>query len=135
MKCTMVRGFTLTEIMVGVVIMAIILFPALMVIMNESRVVTGTRDHSQAAFIAQNLVETARTYKFESLGSFVDEYKDRTYPYNGIEYTVNDLAIAEIKPASIDQVAAFKLSFSVRYTSREGRAMSLDLGTIIGRHE
>ncbi len=127
---------TLTEIMVGVFIMAIILFPSLMVIMNESKAITGTRDHSQAAFIGHTLIETARAYTFENLGAFPTEFQDRTYTFNGIEYSVKDLELAKITPSGdSSQTSAFRMRFSIRYTSREGRNMSLDLATIIGRHE
>ncbi len=129
-------GITLMEIMVGVFIMAIILFPSLMVIMNESKAITGTRDHSQAAFIGHTLIETARAYTFENLEAFPTEFQNRTYTFNGIEYSIKDLALAKITPSGdSSQTSAFRMNFSVRYTSREGRNMSLDLATVIGRHE
>jgi len=128
-------GFSLTELMIGVFIMAIVLFPTLTAIMGESKTVTGTREHSQAAFLGQRIIETARTYNFEKLNDFASEYQAKSFTFNGVVYQIQNLLLSDIKTKDPpDKIAARKLTFSLKFTSQK-HDMSLDLVTVIARHE
>ena len=121
--------------MVGLVIMAVVLFPTLSAIMSETKTVTGTREHSQAAFLGQRIIETARTYNFEKLSEFVTEYQNKIFKFNQVEYKVENLVLADVKTKDPpDKIAAKMVTFSLKYTSQR-HDMSLDLRTVIGRHE
>lgn len=129
------HGFSLTEIMVGVFIMAIVLFPTLLGISRESSTVTGTREHSEAAYLGQRIIETARTYNFERLSEFASEYQAKSFKVNGVEYKVDSLLLSDVKAKDPDgKVAAKKLTFSLKYSSQK-HDLSLDLVTVIARHE
>ncbi len=60
-------GVSMIEIMIGVIILALVLVPSIQVVLSGTRTVTATRDHVGAVFLAQNLIETARTYDFDRL--------------------------------------------------------------------
>jgi len=134
-------AFSLTEIMVGVAIMAIVIFPVLHVILSETKVVTGTREHSQAAFLGQRILETARTYNFAKLDAFVTEYSGKEFNVNETKYKVEGMDLVNIQttdPTPVDdkdKIAAKRLKFSIKYTTRDNNHLSLDLATIIARHE
>lgn len=126
----------MTEVMLGILIMAVVIFPSLTVIMNETKAITGTREHTQAAFIAQRVLEAARTYKFDNLEQFGTEHQAKTFTVNKIDYLVQNLLLEEITTTDPpDKIAARKLSFSVQYKTREGRESKLDIATIIARHD
>jgi prepilin-type N-terminal cleavage/methylation domain-containing protein len=128
-------GFSLTEIMIGVLIMAVAILPAIMVITSESRTVTGTREHSQAAYLGQRIIETARTFHFDKLPEFASEYQAKSFTFHGVRYQVEGLTLTDIRTNDpVDVVAARKLSFSLKFTSRN-HDLSLDLIAIITRHE
>ncbi|MBI3038151.1 hypothetical protein HYY75_03735 [bacterium] len=129
------NAFSLAEIMVGIVIMAVIFFPTLTAIMSETKTVTGTRDHSQAAFLGQRILETARTYNFEKLDKFADEYRGKVFKFNEVDFKIENIDLSEIKTKDPPgKIAAKKLTFSIKYTSQR-RDLSLDLASVIGRHE
>lgn len=104
------KGMSLVEIMLGVILLTLIIVPALNVINSKSKAVTATRDHSQAAFIAQKIQETARAFRFDLLDA--DQYAGdeitrkktfewktqnleqyRVHNLNGIKYEITDLKI------------------------------------------
>lgn len=131
------RGFSLVEVAVGVLIMAIVIFPSLNVIMNETKAVSGTREHSQAAFVAHRVIETARTYNFDRLQQeFQANYAGQTFKINDIDFTIGDFALEEVKssdPANV--VLAKKIAFSVTYKTREGKEHKLEIATLVSRHD
>ncbi|MBR4329616.1 MAG: hypothetical protein IKP71_07160, partial [Candidatus Riflebacteria bacterium] len=61
------KAVSMVEIMIGVLLLALILIPSLNVIIGQTQTVTATRDHAQAAFIAEKVIEIARSYPFDML--------------------------------------------------------------------
>ena len=130
------QGVTLTEIVLGVMIMAIVIFPSLTVIMSETKAITGTREHTQAAFVAERVMEAARTYNFDNLPDFGSSYQAKTFSFNNIAYIIQNLVFEDITTNDTPaKVIARKLSFSVQYKTREGRESNLEVATIIARHD
>ena len=142
------------EVLIGAVILALILIPSLNVIISETRTVTATRDHTQAVFVAQRVIETARTYRFEQLDKdkpglsstdtnqtleyqmLNDPAKNRT-TINGIEYKVVDFKIEGVRN-KVDGNASPTLalvSFGVDYLGKDGRAHRLDIATALTQQE
>jgi hypothetical protein len=130
------RGWSLAEMTMGILIMMIALVPALRVIMNETAVVSGTREHAQAASIAQRLIETGRSFPFEKLDRFVRENQNTVVRVQDIEYHVTDVLVENIMTSDPPgKVCARRLSFCVQYQSTEGRRLKLDLATVVARHD
>ena len=148
-------GMSMIEIMIGVMLLALILVPSLNVVISQTQTVTATRDHSQAAFLAQKIIETARACSFPMLDADqyndvpdtqkktfeyklknVDEYK--IYNLNGITYTI-DPEMTSIDPINtigaetntLPSLYAFK--FSINYEGKDGRNHYLDISTIIAQ--
>ncbi len=145
-------GVSLVEILIGIILLVLVLIPSLTVILSETKAVTGTRDHTMAAFVAQNLIETARNYKFAYLDA--DQYSGQpdiqqtTFEYalthqlkektiNGIKYEVKDARIDPVKntlaPDEPPILVLFK--FAIEYTGTDGRNHRLDLSTAIAQEE
>lgn len=132
-------GFSLAEILVGLGIMVIVIFPTLYVITNETKAVTGTREHTTAAYIGQRILEEARTFNFEKLDGAADAFKEtnlnKEFKSNEIVYKVTAMEVKPIKcsdPAG--KIAAKMLTFTLEYKNRENRTLKLELTTIIARH-
>ena len=68
------HGVSMVEIMIGVFLLALILIPSLNVVISQTQTVTKTRDHSQAAFLAQKIFETAHSFSFRLLDA--DQYNN-----------------------------------------------------------
>lgn len=66
------RGFTILELIIAVVILAIALFPFLMAMKGSGRSVRGTRDYSWAVFVAQRTLEELRSVRYRDLPSARD---------------------------------------------------------------
>lgn len=150
-KHTNYFGITITEILIGVIILALVLLPSLTVILSETKAVKATRDHTMAAFYAQLILETARNYQFKYLDA--DQYSDpnekqKTFEYalnntlktrkiNGIKYEIIDASVDPVKskvdPAA--QPSVMLVKFAVAYTGLDGRNHRLDVYTAIGQEE
>lgn len=61
------RGFTILELIIAVVILAIALFPFLLAMRGSGRSVRGTRDYSWAVFVAQRTLEELRSVRYRKL--------------------------------------------------------------------
>ena len=59
------KAVSLVEVMIGVFLLALILVPSLNVVISQTQTVTSTRDHSQAAFLADKILETAKAFGIE----------------------------------------------------------------------
>lgn len=149
------KAVSLLEIMIGVLLLALILVPSLNVVISQTQTVTATRDHSQAAFLAEKIIETARSFPFNLLDS--DRYesnsedykktfeyklwndeKYNTYELNNIKYTIStDKEYTSIdsisnKGAATDElpkIYAFK--YRIIYTGKDGREHHLDVHTAL----
>lgn len=147
-------GLSMVEVMIGVILLALMVIPSLNVITSKTRTVTATRDHSQAAFVAQKVQETARAFKFDLIES--DQYSSdpqmqkKTYEWklkneddfrrhnlNGIEYLIDEVAIDPAvnkeDPDTNQSVILLLFKFTVKYTGKDGRDHSLRINTAISR--
>ena len=143
--------------MIGVLLLALILVPSLNVVISQTQTVTATRDHSQAAFLADKILETARSFPFKMLDSDryesnADEYKKtfeyklwndsdfNTYKINNITYTISsDKDYTSIDAISVKDAASDELpnlyAFKCRilYKGKDGRDHHLDVHTILSQ--
>ncbi|HNW35989.1 MAG TPA: hypothetical protein PKM25_13710 [Candidatus Ozemobacteraceae bacterium] len=148
------KGMSMVEIMIGVILLALVLIPSLNVIISETKTVNATRDHTQASFFAQKIIESARTCKFDLLDA--DQYasdlntqkttfeyalnnddKVRTDTINGIRYQVKQAKIkyAVDKTDSTIRCNTVFLSFRVEYDGQDGKNHSLDIWTAISKRQ
>ena len=145
------------EIMIGVLLLALILIPSLNVIIGQAQTVTSTRDHAQAAFLAEKILEIARSYPFDMLeeerhnNDNDSSKKEKTFEYrlknkeeynthvvNGITYKIDPKGVF-IDPIttknadkdSIPNICAVK--FTIQYTGKDGRDHHLDIHTILAQ--
>ncbi|MBF0405989.1 MAG: hypothetical protein HQM10_01440 [Candidatus Riflebacteria bacterium] len=147
-------GMTMTEVMVGVIIMALVLIPSLNVIVRQTTSVTATRDHLMATFVGQKVIETARSFKYEYLDierfPATSTERVKTFEHimnndsskkivklNEIEYKIVDLKVAGVRNKNdLSQIPCLSLlSFGIEYKSKEGRNNRLDLSTAIAQQE
>jgi len=151
-------GMSMVEIMIGVIILALVLIPSLNVIIAETKTVNATRDHTQASFFAQKILESAHTCKFELLEA--DQYDSdpatqkttfeyalknnddiRTETINGIKYeVVNDDNKDKVKYAADKNDPSVRpnmvfLSFTVKYTGQDKQNHTLDIHTAISKRQ
>ncbi|HOY67414.1 MAG TPA: hypothetical protein PLP29_11025 [Candidatus Ozemobacteraceae bacterium] len=157
MKCAAHRprgGMSMVEIMIGVIILALILIPSLNVIISETKTVTATRDHTQASFFAQQILEAARACPFDLLDA--DQYntdentKKKTFEYalntndeirkgtiNGITYEVKQpkIKFAADKSDASNRPNMVYLSFRVEYKGQDTKTHTLDVFTAISKRQ
>ena len=152
-------GMSMVEIMIGVILLALIIVPSLNVIVSQTQTVTATRDHSQAAFVAQKLQEICRSYSFDMIEA--DQYdsnpdkKKKTFEWklkntdelkkhviNGIEYIVDDNEkMTRIDPLlkaadnSGQPPVAYLFKFSITYLGKDKRNHRLNISTAIAQRE
>ena len=144
----------MVEVMIGVILLALIVIPSLNVIGTKTKTVTATRDHSQAAFVAQKIQETARAFKFALLEA--DQYSSepqkqkttfewklkndddyRKHSLNGIDYQIEEVAVDAVEN-KLDSTQASNLclfKFAVKYTGKDRREHVLRINTAISRRE
>lgn len=151
------RGMSMVEIMIGVIILALVLIPSLNVIISETKTVNATRDHTQASFFAQKILESAHACKFDLLDA--DQYDDdpvtqkttfeyalennddfRTDTINGIKYEVVKTNDDQVKFAADKNDPDVKpsmvfLSFTVKYIGQDKSPHTLDIHTAISRRQ
>ena len=151
------KAVSMVEVMIGVLLLALILIPSLNVIVGQTQTVTSTRDHAQAAFIADKILETARSYPFNMLAEESQEKdndkKKKTFEYrlrnekeyntfesNGITYEIDtdpkntSIDFINIKNASKDaipNICAFK--FLLKYVGKDGKNHQLFIQTILSQ--
>lgn len=144
----------MVEVMIGVILLALIIVPSLNVIMSQTQNVTSTRDHSQAAFLAQRIEEICRSYSFKLVEA--DQYssdpkmqkktfewklknsnKLNKYESNGITYHVTnvsiDPAVNSFSPS--DPPVMYLVHFSIEYLGQDKRNHRLDIDTAISKRE
>ncbi|OQA05811.1 MAG: hypothetical protein BWY66_02226 [bacterium ADurb.Bin374] len=149
-------GMSMVEIMIGVIILALVLVPSLNVIISETKTVNATRDHTQASFFAQKILESAHACKFDLLDA--DQYDSepntqkttfeyalknndeiRTETINGIKYEVVKEKV-QIKYATDKSDASIKpnmvfLSFTIQYTGQDKKLHTLDIHSAINKRQ
>ena len=149
------HGVSMVEIMMGVFLLALVLIPSLNVVISQTQTVTKTRDHSQAAFLAQKIFETAHSFSFKLLDADLYnndaekqkktlEYKLKndpnfnTYNLNGITYKLdnNYTSVDPIKTIgaaedTIPSIYAFK--YRIVYTGNDKREHHLDIQTMLSQ--
>lgn len=149
-------GMSMVEIMIGVILLALIIVPSLNVIISQTRTVTATRDHAQAAMLAQKIQEICRSYKFDLISAAPHAgdiaMQQRTFEWrlknldemnkyviNGIEYRVDPASVkitAAENANETEQIAILYLfSFSIDYTGNDNRDHRLDIATAVAKRE
>lgn len=149
------KGMSMVEIMIGVMLLCLILVPSLNVMIGQTQTVTATRDHSQAAFLAQKIQEMAKACTFTMLDA--DKYNDepdtqkktfewklkndeeyKTYVMNGITYnidpeytSIDPLAAIGAEESTVPSLYAFK--FSITYVGKDNRNHHLNVSTILAQ--
>ena len=151
------KAVSLVEVMIGVFLLALILVPSLNVIISQTQTVTSTRDHSQAAFLANKILELAKSFPFNMLDSDrpqtnPEDYKKtfeyklqseedneyNTYNMNGITYkisrdknytSIDSISSIESGSEAIPKIYAFK--YRIEYKGKDGKEHHLDIHTIL----
>ncbi|GAB4275290.1 MAG: hypothetical protein Kow0029_16260 [Candidatus Rifleibacteriota bacterium] len=149
-------GMSMVEIIIGVILLALIVVPSLNVINTKTQTVTATRDHAQAAFVAQKIQEMARAFKFEFIEA--DRYASnpelqrRTFEWklkndeefkkhnlNGIDYNIEDVAIDPVlnsEDPDPDQIPiVYLLQFTIRYHGKDNRDHEMSINTAISQRD
>jgi len=148
------NGMSIVEVMIGVILLALIIVPSLNVIMSQTQTVTSTRDHSQAAFLAQRIQEICRSYSFKLVEA--DQYssdpntqkktfewklknsdKLNKYESNGITYHVTNVLIDPVVNSfsPSDPTVMYLVHFSIEYLGQDRRNHRLDIDTAISKRE
>lgn len=151
------QAMSMVEIMIGVILLALIIIPSMNVISSQTQTVTATRDHSQAAFVAQKIQEILRSYRFNLIES--DQYSSdtakqkktfewklknadelRKHVINNIEYLI-DPGLTSVDPVVLansdpsNPPMAYLVKFSITYKSKDGRNHRLNVSTAISQRE
>ena len=151
------KAVSMVEIMIGVLLLALILIPSLNVIIGQTQTVTATRDHAQAAFIAEKVIEIARSYPFDMLDEERHQNdkdsskKEKTFEYriknkeeyntfvvNGITYKIDpeSLFVDPIKAKDVDKDAVpniYAIKYTIQYTGKDGKDHHLDIHTVLAQ--
>ena len=154
MNASSKTGLSMIEVMIGVILLALIIVPSLNVIMSQTQTVAGTREHTQAALLAQKIQEIARSYRFDLIS--MQQYNDdpdkqqKTFEWrvnntdelkkhviNNIEYTIENLNIepAENMYESEQIPVLYMISFDINYTGSNGKEHRLNIATAISKRE
>lgn len=144
----------MVELMIGVLLLALILVPSLNVMIGQTQAVNATRDHSQAAFLAERILETARSFDFKMLDEERpdnEEDKKKTlehrlkndpeynkYFINDIEYNLDpdftSVDPIEVSGALEDSLpTVYALKYSIVYTGKDGRNHRLNIHTVLSQ--
>ena len=144
-------GMSMVEVMIGAILLALMIIPSLNVILSQTQTVTATRDHSQAAYVAQKIQEMCRGYKFSFIDKDncagdpketfewklcnLDEFKKHTL--NGITYEITNV---KIDPSINKETPAmppflYLLQFQIKYKGKDRREHLLEISTAISRRE
>ncbi len=144
---------SLIEITIGVIILALVLIPAMNVITGGTKSVISTRDHVQAVFISQQIIERLRTYPFKFLDedhpgltsaekakTFESEMKNlnqyKQYNVNNILYEIKNFDIKEAAHQNVNVQKSFALvSFEIEYVGKDGKRHGLDFHTAVAQME
>lgn len=151
------NGMSMVEVMIGVLLLALILLPSLNVIIGKTQTVSTTRDHAQAALVAQKLQEICRSYSFNMIEA--DQYKsdnlneEKTFEWkllntpelsqttlNGITYKVvqENTSIDPLKNSLTDDdsyPSVYLFRLELKYKGKDGRDHFLNVSTAIAQRE
>lgn len=143
--------------MVGVILLTLILLPSLNVIIGKTRSVGATRDHAQAALIAQNHIETCRAHAFNLIAADSNttdtSLLEKTFHWkllnqsaysdvlmNGIHYKVDkaNTLITPVKSKVLPADApptAYLFKLTLNYDSKDGKSHIFSVSTVISQRE
>ena len=149
------KAVSMVEIMIGVLLLALILIPSLNVIIGQTQTVTATRDHAQAAFLAEKIIETARSYPFDMLeeerhnddtskkeNTFEYRIKNKeeynTFVVNGLTYKIDPKSVfidqIKTKNAAKDAIPnIYAIKYTIQYVGKDGKDHHLDIHTILAQ--
>ena len=160
-KLWIMSGVSLIEILIGLVLLTLLLIPSINVLSSGIRTVAATRDHLQAVFLAQRILEAARTTDFPYLAQFQQpnekekiktlewdlthdkeggpERISREEKINEIVYKISDVKFDGVwtkddPDHKIDPIIIL-IKFSIEYKSREGKSNRFQTSSAISRRE
>ena len=154
------RGMSIIEVLIGVIILALILIPAMSVISHGTQTVSATREHLEAVYMAQRVIEIGRTFDFQHLAKaqhtaaaeqkltfeYDAGFDDNTDPLdrvkqkeqiNGVIYEIKDFKIEQLsdRNTTTNKVPMMVYSFAIEYLSRDKKPHRLDASSAIVRKE
>lgn len=154
-------GMSIVEVCIGVILLALILIPSMNVLSHGTATVTATRDHLEAVYMAQRVMEAARTYDFNFLAISQQSgsaEQQKTFEYdakndsadpldrvkqkeviNGITYEIETATFAiqqgKNRSDANANVPVVAYRFSIVYTSRDGKKHELPVSAAISRRQ
>ncbi len=162
MKLSTRFGMSIVEVCIGVILLALILIPSMNVLSHGTATVTATRDHLEAVYMAQRVMEAARTYDFNFLAESqqsTQAEKQKTFEYdaknddntnpldrvkqkeqiNGVVYEIDkdSFKIEQVTNRSDTnaKVPVVVYRFSIVYKSRDGKNHELPVSAAISRRQ
>ena len=124
------RGFTILELVIAVVILAIALFPFLLAMRGSGRSVRGTRDYSWAIFVAQQTLEELRSVPYRQLADTVQAINDNSYGTQVVELQNGDYE-RQIEMATCAVPAMTTLRIVVEWDNEKGDRLHFESTAMI----
>ncbi|HNV70506.1 MAG TPA: hypothetical protein PKO06_12470 [Candidatus Ozemobacteraceae bacterium] len=156
-------GMSIVEVCIGVILLALILIPSMNVLSHGTATVTATRDHLEAVYMAQRVMEAARTYDFNMLSKdqatrsggdpnktfeYDATFDDNTDPLdrvkqkeqiNGVVYEIDKASfkIEQVTNRSDTgaKVPVVAYRFLIVYKSKDGKNHELPVSAAISRRQ
>jgi len=152
---------SMVEVMIGLLLLALLLVPSLNAINNQFKMVNATREHIQAAFVAQKVIEMFRAHSFrliseakadESEKSETFEHKlknDDFYKKHVLNNVVYEVVTDSVKilPVWTSEAAenegknsakkpnAYVFQFEIKYEDSRNKIHTLPVTTALTRRE
>ena len=146
-------GLSMVEVAIGILLMALILIPSMNVISSGTKTVVSTRDHAQAVFWAQQIMEQARGYPFKFLDeddstltvaekpkTFENEMKTiddkKVLKINNITYSVKNFKITRVEHKNDPNSKTVALiSFEIEYVGKDNKTHALEFHSAISKRD
>jgi general secretion pathway protein I len=123
------RGFTLIEIVVAFVLLALVLVTSFELFTNGMRRAADLEDYSRALLLAQSKLDAAGTEEQLKEGDTQGDSEDRRYHWAVAIRRTDEGAPAPGQPNN-NPYALFRIDVSVGWTGADSRERSLALSTM-----
>lgn len=139
------RAFTMVELIIGMVILAFMIFYTFSMFTGEIGSISRTRDYSAAVLIAQQTIEMIRSYPFDKLshadlpGQALEDFLNGTTPSAEFPHKVTIGKIDFERNVKIDSVNAAgnlsmqlkAVSIEIKWTNEEKRSLVYKIATCV----
>jgi len=139
------RAFTMVELIIGMVILAFMIFYTFSMFTGEIGSISRTRDYSAAVLIAQQTVEMIRSYPFDKLsrtdapGQSLEDFLNDSTPNADFPHKVTIGKIDFIRNVRIDSVNGpgntplqlKAVSIEIKWTNEEKRDLVYKIATCV----